>query len=283
VPHDLRSVSKGVVDLLYGIALADGKVPAPDARLYAQFPEYADLAKEAGRDRITIAHLLSMTMGLEWDELTFPYGDPRNSENKMDAASDRFRYILSLPIVEEPGKKWIYFGGATALLAKLIERGTGKPLLDYARKVLFEPMGFGPSQWAKDDRGEPIAASGLRLLPRDMLKIGQLVLANGAWQGNQLVPAEWVKKSTTAVVRISDTRSYGYQWYMGELSAAGQTQKHHWIGGIGWGGQRIFVLPDLDLVVAMNCGNYAKPGQEQGRVNLTILVAAILPLVLQGT
>src|SRR5262249_21088286 len=107
VAHDLRSVTKGVVGLLYGIALADGKVPSPDAKLYAQFPEYADLASQPGRDKLTVGHVLSMTMGLAWDELGVPYGDPRNSEDAMDAAPDRYRYILSLPITGEPGAKWI--------------------------------------------------------------------------------------------------------------------------------------------------------------------------------
>lgn len=279
VPHDLRSVSKGVVGLLYGIALADGKVPPPEAKLYAQFPDYADLAQQPGRDKLTIAHVLSMTMGLQWDELTVPYGQPGNSEDAMDDAADRFRYILSLPIVGEPGTKWTYCGGATALLAHLIERGTGQPLLAYARRVLFEPMGFGPTEWAADSKGMPIAASGLRLLPRDMLKIGQLALAGGTWQGRQLVPADWVKRSTTPVVRIDANRDYGWHWYMGNVTAAGQSQPHRWIGGIGWGGQRLFVLPDLDLVVAMNCGNYGESGREQGRVNLTLLVAVVLPLV----
>ena len=120
VLHDLRSVTKSLVGMLYGIALADGKVPPPEARLYDQFPEYPDLAQQPGRDRITIAHVLSMTMGLDWDELTHPYGDPRNSENRMEEAPDRYRYILSLPIAGEPGVKWTYCGGATALLGHLI-------------------------------------------------------------------------------------------------------------------------------------------------------------------
>ena len=105
VLHDLRSVTKSLVGMLYGIALAEGKVPPPEARLYDQFPEFADLAKQPGRDRITIAHVLSMTMGLDWDELTHPYGDPRNSENRMEEAPDRYRYILSLPIVGRAGRE----------------------------------------------------------------------------------------------------------------------------------------------------------------------------------
>ncbi|SKA02996.1 CubicO group peptidase, beta-lactamase class C family [Enhydrobacter aerosaccus] len=279
VPHDLYSVSKGVVALLYGIALAEGKVPPPEAGLYAQFPEYADLALQPGREKLTIAHVLSMTMGLAWDELSIPYGHPQNSEDAMDAAPDRYRYILSLPIVYAPGSQWTYCGGATALLAHLIVRATGQPLLDYARRVLFEPMGFGASAWATDSRGEPYAASGLRLLPRDMLKIGQLVLSGGEWQGRQLVPAGWVKTITTPVVRIDARRDYGYHWYVGQVTAAGQSLLHRWVGGIGWGGQFLFVLPDLDLVVAMNCGNYGMTGREQGRVAFTILMAVVLPLL----
>src|SRR5262245_39665568 len=79
VLHDLRSVTKSIVGMLYGIALAGGKVPPPEAKLYDQFPEYADLGRRPGRDRITVAHALRMTLGTEWDELTTPYGDWRNS------------------------------------------------------------------------------------------------------------------------------------------------------------------------------------------------------------
>ena len=140
VLHDLRSVSKNVVGLLYGIALVDGKVPPPEAPLYAQFPDCADLAKEPGRDRLTVHHVLSMTLGFQWDELTIPYGDLRNSETAMVAAPDRLRFILGRPIVNEPGAKWIYCSGATALLGRLIAKGTGEELLAYARRVLFDPL-----------------------------------------------------------------------------------------------------------------------------------------------
>jgi CubicO group peptidase (beta-lactamase class C family) len=184
VPHDLRSVSKSVVGLAYGIALAAGKVPPPEAKLYEQFPEYSDLASQPGRDCLTIHHVLSMTLGFEWDELTVPYGDPRNAENAMEAAPDRFRFILERPIVGEPGARWTYCGGATALLGSLIGKGTGEPLLPYCRRVLFDPMGFGPVDWAKGRDGEYRAASGLRLLPRDLLKIGQLVRAGGVWNSD---------------------------------------------------------------------------------------------------
>jgi CubicO group peptidase (beta-lactamase class C family) len=277
VLHDLRSVSKSVVGLLYGIALADSKVPPPEARLYDQFPEYPDLARQPGRDRITVHHALSMTLGFEWDELTIPYGDLRNSENAMEAAPDRFRFILERPTVGEPGEKWTYCGGATALLGRLIAKGSGEALLPYARRVLFDPMGFGPAEWMKGDDGEPHTASGLRLLPRDMLKVGELALAGGAWNGKQTVPADWVRRATTPVVTIDRSRSYGYHWYIGDVLAGTTPQVHHWVGGIGWGGQRLYVIPALNLVVAMNCGNYHKSGMEQSRITITVLTEVVLP------
>ena len=277
VLHDLRSVSKSVVGLVYGIALAAGKVPPPEAKLYDQFPEYPDLAQQPGRDRLTIHHVLSMTLGLDWDELTIPYGDPRNSENAMELAPDRYRYILERPIVGEPGVKWTYCGGATALLGRLIAKGTGQALHDYCRHALFDPLGFGPSEWTKGNDGEPHAASGLRLLPRDLLKVGELVLAGGAWNGRQVVPSDWVMRATTPVVGNVFSASYGYQWYLGDFAAGTPPRPIHWRGGIGWGGQRLTVYSPIDLVVAMNCGNYAKSGVEQSRIVRVVLAEIVVP------
>ncbi|GLR87021.1 serine hydrolase domain-containing protein [Bradyrhizobium iriomotense] len=276
VLHDLRSVSKSVVGLAYGVALAAGKVPPPEAKLYEQFPEYADLAKQPGRDRITMHHVLSMTLGFEWDELTIPYGQPGNSEGAMEAAPDRYRFILGLPIIGEPGVKWTYCGAATALLGRLIAKGTGEALPAYCRRVLFDPLGFGPSEWNVGRDGEPRAASGLRLLPRDLVKIGQLMLAGGTWNGTSVVPADWVKRVTTPVVPTSAVRNYGYHWYMGDYNAA-QRQPLHWFGGVGWGGQILTVIPARDLVLVIHCGNYPKPGAEQFGVIRTIMGDVVLP------
>ena len=118
-------MSKSIIGLLYGIALADGKVPPPEAPLFASFPEYADIAADPARNRWTIQNVLTMTMGTEWDELSVPYSDPTNSEIAMDMAPARYRFILGRPVVMERGKRWAYSGGATALLARIIENGTG--------------------------------------------------------------------------------------------------------------------------------------------------------------
>jgi len=106
--HDLRSVSKSIVGLLYGIALADGKVPPPEAPLLASFPEYPGLAADTARARWNVHHALTMTMGIDWDELTIPYTDPANSEIAMDRAPDRYHFVLEQPVVIEPDTRWIY-------------------------------------------------------------------------------------------------------------------------------------------------------------------------------
>jgi CubicO group peptidase (beta-lactamase class C family) len=142
---------------------------------------------------------------------------------------------------------------------------------------LFDPLGFGPSEWTTGRDGEPHTASGLRLRPRDMLKVGELVLAGGAWNGRQVVPADWVKRATTPAVARFPGESYGYQWYMGDFVAGQPPHPLHWVGGIGWGGQRLAVYSPLDLVVAINCGNYRLPGREQSRIARAILNEIVLP------
>jgi len=273
VLHDLRSVTKSVVALLYGIALAAGKVPPREAGLYDQFPEYADLASEPGRERITVEHVLSMTLGLAWDELGAPYGDARNSEAAMEAAADRVRFILGRPIVAAPGTTWTYCGGATALVGRLIARGTGEDLFAYARRVLFDPLDVGPVEWMKGSDGAADAAAGLRLAPRDLLKIAELTLTGGIWNGREIVSAGWFERVTTPAVAIEPGFSYGYQWYI----AGRPPRPEHWVGGIGWGGQGLFVFPALDLIVAMNAGNHFKTLAEQRRITRALLAEVVLP------
>jgi CubicO group peptidase (beta-lactamase class C family) len=266
--HDLRSVSKSIVGLLYGIALADGKVPPPDASVFASFPEYTDLAADPTRKRWTIHNVLTMTMGTDWDELSVPYSDPTNSEIAMDMAPDRYRFVLGAPAVMEPGQRWIYNGGATALLARMIAKGTGKPLHDFARAALFDPLRIGPTEWYTDSSGEAIAASGLRITPRDLARIGLMMLKGGMWGGRPIVPAQWIERSTSPMVDVDEIRQYGYHWYLGKFAFTVSTgprwnrsRLERFWSAIGNGGQRLFVFPGLDLVAAITAGNYDTPDQ----------------------
>ncbi|KQP11742.1 serine hydrolase [Pseudorhodoferax sp. Leaf265] len=254
--HDLRSVSKSIVGLLYGIALAEGKVPAPDQPVLDAFPAYADLAAEPARRAITIAHVLSMTMGLAWNE-DLPYTDPANSEIAMERSADRYRYVLSQPIVGAPGAAWRYSGGATALLGHLIARGTGMPLLEYARARLFAPLGIEDVEWTPGLNGEAAAASGLRMRAPDLARVGQLVLDQGRWQGRSVVPADWITASLSPRTAAFEGVQYGYHWYLARRADGTPFGTL----GIGLGGQRLVVVPGADLVYVVFMGNYYRKDQ----------------------
>ncbi len=274
VKHDLRSVSKSVVSLLYGAALERGQVPALDQPLIDHFPAYADLAADPERRRITVAHALTMTMGIAWSE-DLPYSDPRNSEIAMERAPDRYRYVLERPIVSAPGERWVYNGGATALLGRLIAQGSGKPLFDYARETLFAPLGITDAEWVAGRDGEAAAASGLRLRPRDLAKIGQLVLNGGRWGERQVVPAAWLAESFEARAEVGDGLEYGYQWWLGRLRSDGA----RWAAGFGNGGQRLAIFPSLDLAVVVMAGKYNQI--EAWKLPVAVLVDFVFP-ALQG-
>jgi CubicO group peptidase (beta-lactamase class C family) len=277
--HDLRSVTKSILGLLYGVALTQGKVPAPDQPLLDAFPEYANLAIDPRHRRLTIAHALTMSLGLEWNE-DIPYEDPANSEVQMEEAPDPYRYIFSRPFVAEPGARWIYGAAAPELIGKLIQKGTGRSLPDFARAALFDPIGVGATVWTDGSNGEPAAASGLRMTPRDFARVGQLILNRGQWEGRPVVPAEWLEKSFQPYLAADEFRRYGYFWYVGDFQYGHPPNRPiaHWIGAFGYGGQRLFVLPELDITVAITAGNYADNNQwiPPIRVIREVVLASVL-------
>ena len=254
--HDLRSVTKSVIGLLYGIALDRRLVPPPEAPLLAQFPEYPDLARDPQRQQLTIEHALTMTLGLEWNE-QIPYTDPANSEIAMENAQDRYRFILERPVVAAPGARWIYGGNAPALLGRIIAKGAGKPLPQFARDALFKPLGISAFEWSAGKDGVPSAASGLRLTSGDLARIGEVVRTRGQWQERRIVSTAWIDASIRPAVETGDGLEYGRQWFLGEAPAAGMP--HRWIGGFGNGGQRLWIMPGAGITAVILAGNYNTP------------------------
>jgi CubicO group peptidase (beta-lactamase class C family) len=255
--HDLRSVTKSIVGLIYGIARNRGLVPPPDAPLVAQFPDYPDLAADPARAGLRVEHALSMTLGMEWDEFTRPYTDPLNSEIAMEHAPDRYRFILERPIVTAPGTRWIYSGGAVALIGALIARGTGRSLPDFAHEALFAPLGIGVFEWSAGRDGIASAASGLRLTAPDLLKIGTMLLDGGTFQGRRIVSGDWLEQSFTPRIEAMDGLRYGWLWFLGEAPIGGSP--HRWIAGFGNGGQRLWLQPENGIAAVMFSGAYNRP------------------------
>ena len=262
--HDLRSVTKSIVGLLYGMALAEGKVPPLHTPVLDAFPACADLASDPRRHTIRIADVLAMTMGLEWNE-DLPYSDPRNSEIAMEHSADRYRYVLERPIVAEPGTVWRYGGGTTALLGRLIAQGTGMSLEAFARSRLFTPLGIDDVEWVPGLNGEAAAASGLRMRAPDLARVGQMFLQRRQWAGRSVVPADWIDATLTPRADAFDGVKYGYHWYLGR-QRDGATMAM----AFGWGGQRLVVVPALDLVYVTFMGNYSRPVMSQVQAVLAV-------------
>ncbi|MCR6672801.1 serine hydrolase [Devosia ginsengisoli] len=261
--HDLRSVTKSTVGLLYGIALDRGLVPGLDAPIIDSFPEYPDLVADPARRRLTVAHALDMTLGLEWDE-SLPYTDPRNSEIAMEFAPDRYRFTLDRPIVAAPGERWIYSGGAVALLGALIERGSGQRLTAFAKENLFAPLGITSFEWFAGMDGNYSAAAGLRLGALDLLRIGAMLADGGRYDGRAVVPSAWLAQSWTPRATTSWGQAYGYLWYLDTPAPPAFPDGTPGIAGFGNGGQRLFVLPEAGLACVVLAGLYDTPGAEEG-------------------
>lgn len=252
--HDLRSISKSVTSLLWGIAQAQNKTPALNTPVLDLLPELAAL-KNQGREAITIAHLLSMSSGLSWNEPN-AYNSS-NDEIGLYWHSSQAKYLFDRPMVAVAGTRFNYNGGGTAVLAQIIAQRVGMSLPEYARKVLFDPLGITDWEWTNDVRGRPLAFAGLRMRPNDLARIGRMVLNHGQWKGQQIVPADWLNESTRAHLDTGDGLQYGYQWWAGKVDA--MDAQHDWSAGFGNGGQRLFLVPDLDMLIVMTAGDYNKP------------------------
>ncbi|HEY0886563.1 MAG TPA: serine hydrolase [Ramlibacter sp.] len=249
VLHDVRSVTKSVVALLWGIAEAEGVVPPVGTPVLDLLPDLADL-RSGGRERITIADMLCMRSGLAWDE-SGGYGRWGNDERGLLWRSDRARYVFERPLAAPPGARFNYNGGLTAVLGLLLEERAGMSLQEYARRKLFEPLGVRDWAWVADLRGRTRAYTGLRLRPRDLARLGRLLLEGGRWQGRQLVPASWVQ---AVLAPCAPGGEYGYHWWSGRVWVDGK--EVGWQGALGNGGQRLFLVPALDLAVVTTAGEY---------------------------
>jgi CubicO group peptidase (beta-lactamase class C family) len=174
---------------------------------------------------------------------------------------------------KKPGEVWNYNSGATALLAAILHKASGKPLDALAKEELFDPLGIADVEWARYPNGDPVAGWGLRLRPRDIAKIGRLVLAHGAWAGRQIVPAAWIEQSLTPQISGPGAIFYGFQWWLGRSLV--ERHEIDWAAGVGWGRQRLYVVPSEDVTVVVTAGLYNAARQDLP--GLTVLNRYVLP------
>ncbi len=239
VPINVRSVTKSVTGTLVGIAIAEGAIAGLDQTIGALIPDRIPAGADPAVAEITLYQLLTMTSGLDW---------PTAGEWFVLTGSDNWvAFTLGRPVIDPSGSTYVYNTGGSHLLGVIVAEATGQPLDEYARAVLFDPLGIEPGDWMRSPQGEPSAGSGLELTPRDMAKFGFLYLNDGSWAGRRIVPAEWVEAATTyrsAGDATGGYAAYGYQWWVTQTQAG-----YPAAFALGYGGQHIFLVPDLDLVV----------------------------------
>ncbi len=277
--HGIMSATKSITSTLLGIAIDKGIIKNTDDELVSFFPEYEKELKANKTAGIKLRNVLSMTAGLDWDEWTYLYNDPRNSlwitlEREKD---NIMSYILNRPLKDQPGSKFIYNSGLPLLLGAIIEKKSSMGIMDFAEKYLFGPLGISKYEWWQTGKVTRTDA-GLSLRPRDMAKFGSLFVNKGKWNGNQIISGKWIEEATTEQIKIFPVMAtgYGYQWWIYNFNVNYKMIKANVADGFG--GQRICVFPDLDMVVVFTAGNYSMPGMMvismmYGMVNNYILPA----------
>ncbi|MGD8794257.1 MAG: serine hydrolase, partial [Anaerolineae bacterium] len=270
--HNLASVTKSFTSALVGIAIDRGLIGGVEDRVFAYFPDYAHL-QAGGKARLTLEHLLTMQSGLAWNEMDVFYDTTENDLIHLFTIPDPVDYILSRRLVAEPGTTWYYNGGNTNLLGEAIRQASGQRMDAFAEQHLFGPLGITNYEWDFINPDFIHASGNLQLRPRDMAKFGQLYLDGGVWGGQQVVSRAWVEVSTRshAIPRWAD--GYGYQWWLRAYDSGGQQVDAFYADG--WGGQRILVLPELEMVVVFTGGNYVQDTPMDEILTRFILPAAL--------
>ncbi len=271
--HTIRSCTKSVTSLLLGIALDHHKDIHIEQPIFSFFPEYNSLQSE-GREEITLKNVLTMTAGLKWEEY------PAEMFNEDDC----FQYILSRPMTSKPGEKFKYNSGCSVLLGGVIQFLESQKTLAFAEQFLFTPMGITDYIWESHNNDKLRCGEGLSLRPRDMAKIGLLVLNEGKWRDTQLVSKEWIHESTKAHVKESEFFEYGYHWWhrsrnnrkWWKESTSTSSKEHDLIVAMGHGGQYIMIIKDLNMVIVTTASDYVN--DYIARSKIPMVIEEIVPI-----
>ena len=240
--YKINSITKSIVSILIGIAIEKGFLCDVHTPITKWIP---NVPKE--KENVTIYHLLTMTTGEEWYEfgqgVIFP-NDFVHSENWVE-------YILQTSVTEERGTKMNYNSGSSHLLSYILQEATGMKTEMFARKYVFETLEIEEYEWQQDPQGVCVGGFGMKMKADDLLKIGLLCLQNGWWNGRELVSSQWMNESTLAMFKTYEhIGSYGYQWWV--LDPKKDDVPYHTYFAMGYGGQYIIVIPQLELAAVIS-------------------------------
>ena len=258
--HTEQSVTKSVMSLITGIAVARGAVRGVDQPLIELLGAYTPIANLDDRKRaLTVRDVLTMRTGMDWNEDSYP-GSPLETLNNL--RTDWIRFVIDQPMREQPGTRWQYNSGGVIALGGAVGIAAGMNTAEYAQAHLFRPIGITGDKWYRGFPDLlPHTGGGLFLTTRDLARVGYLVLRRGRWNDTQVVPEAWITESTRPLVTPSyrlggRTSSYGYLWWLYTLAGGppDANTSDIVIAASGAQGQWLFVVPRHDLVVAINAG-----------------------------
>lgn len=266
--QEMRSASKSMVSAMVGIAIQQGLIKSVHERLVDLLPEYHFANPSPLKDKITLKDLLDNQSGVNYDEA---WDKTKGNETDMDASNDWVKYTFDLPMIDTPGIRGRYNSGNPITAGWIVEKYAKMPMRDYAAKNLFGPLGITDFKWNfKPDRSNINNYCQVLLTPRDMAKFGLLYLNNGVWKGKQVIPAAWVKESTTKQSVVENV-DYGYLWWLKYFDAG--NVRYYSFGAQGNGGQKIYVFRDQQLVVVTTGGNFNSQSPSDYLIKTYILPA----------
>jgi CubicO group peptidase (beta-lactamase class C family) len=269
-PVNVKSVSKSVIAALVGAAIARGVLEGVDQRMA---PVLGDLVPDSADPRvgaITVDHLLTMRAGLERTS--------GRNYGRWVSSADWVRHVLTRPFVAEPGRRMLYSTGSYHLLSAALTRASGRSTLALARDWLGAPLGIDIPPWTRDPQGFYLGGNNMVLAPHALLRFGEMYRQGGAWRGEQVLSQDWIEASWTPRTRSFFTgHSYGYGWFI--VQARGYRVAYAW----GYGGQLIYVVPDLGLTAVMTSDPNGPSGRN-GYVRLLhrLLADGIIPAAEQA-
>ena len=264
--RNTRSATKSITSILMGIAVDHQQLSGVDAKVFPYFPEKQPLANpDPRKDQISVEDFLTMSSLLECDDNN---EFSRGNEERMYIIEDWVKFLLDLPIKgfapwatkpqDSPyGRSFSYCTAGVTTLGAVIEKATKTKLADYAAANLFGPLGIQQVKWTYSPLGLAQGGGGLELRSRDLLKLGQLYLNGGTWSGKQIVSKNWATASTTPHVEVDDSTKYGYLWWLKDFKG------HPAAYMSGNGGNKVAVVPDLDMVVVITSTNYNTRGMHE--------------------
>ena len=256
-PHDTRSLSKSFATAMVGIAI-DQELLKDENQPIKRFFEtdYPEVDWSAGKDRISIAHLLTMSSGLD----AIDFGLDRESfanEGQYQSQKDWTKHILSAPMVYAPGSAAYYGSGNPHLIAPILAQLTEERLEFFIHKKLFQPIGISNYRLQTNNEDVPYFGGGWYISPRDLLKFGHLYLNGGKWGRDQIIPEDWIQQSMAkhqVLENTTDKNEYGFLFWHKTYEVQGQSVAS--IEARGSGGQYLFLIPSLDIVAVITSGNY---------------------------